>query len=296
MVWSGIASLLFVGAVAAQPLERFEAAEPHMGSITRITIYARDASAISAAFARIRELDEELSDFKPDSELNRVCRTAHERPVVVSKDLFRVLEAAQEISRETDGAFDVTIGPVTHLWRRGKFPDAETMSRVGYRNLVLDREKRTVFLRLEGMQLDLGGIAKGFAADEALAVLRDRGVPSALVAVSGDVAIGDAPPGKKGWLVRLEPSYEVMTLRNVAVSSSGDSEQFLERDGMRYSHVIDPHTGLGLTSRIAVSVTAATGLLADPLATAVCVLGPERGAAYAKRRSATVHTANYWRY
>jgi thiamine biosynthesis lipoprotein len=289
MVWSGITSLLFVCAVAAQSLERFEAAEPHMGSVTRITIYARDASAIPAAFARVKELDEELSDYKPDSELNRVCRTAHERPVRVSEDLFRVLEAAQQIASDTDGAFDVTIGPVTHLWRKGKFPDAEAMSRVGYRNLVLDRQKGTAFLKLAGMQLDLGGIAKGYAADEALAVLRARGVPRALVAVSGDLAIGDAPPGKEGWAVRLEPSEQVMTLHNVAVSTSGDSEQFLERDGVRYSHVIDPRTGLGLTSRIAVSVTAPAGLLADPLATAVCVLGPEQGAAYAKRRGASAY-------
>jgi len=260
-----------------------------MGSVTRITMYARDASAIPAAFARIKELDEELSDYKPGSELNRVCRTAHERPVKVSEDLFRVLEAAQEISRDTDGAFDVTIGPVTHLWRKGKLPDAETMSRVGYRNMVLDRERRTVFLELAGMQLDLGGIAKGFAADEALAVLRARGVSSALVAVSGDLAIGDAPPGKEGWTVRLEPSEEVMTLHNVAVSTSGDSEQFLQRDGVRYSHVIDPRSGLGLTSRIAVSIIAPGGLLADPLATAVCVLGPERGAAYAIRRGASAY-------
>jgi len=162
-----------------------------MGSITRITIYARDDSAIPATFARIKELDDKLSDYKPDSELNRVCRTAHERPVRVSDDLFRVLEAAQQIAYDTDGAFDVTVGPLTHLWRQRKLPTPEAMSRVGYRNLVLDSKNRTVFLKLAGMQLDLGGIAKGFAADEALAVLRARGVPRALVAVSGDLAIGD---------------------------------------------------------------------------------------------------------
>jgi thiamine biosynthesis lipoprotein len=289
VVWKEIATSAFLLTWAAgQPLQRFEAAEPHMGSVTRITIYARDDSAIPAAFARIKELDEKLSDYKPDSELKRVCRTAHERPVRVSDDLFRVLEAAQHISRDTDGAFDVTIGPVTHLWRQRKLPTPEAMRRVGFRNLVLDPKERTVFLKLAGMQLDLGGIAKGFAADEALAVLQSRGVSIALVAVSGDLAIGDPPPGKEGWTIKLEPADRQLTLRNVAVSTSGDSEQSIEINGVHYSHIIDPQTGLGLTSHIAATVIAPRGLLADPLATAVSVLGKTKGTAYAHRRGATL--------
>jgi thiamine biosynthesis lipoprotein len=289
-VWKEIAtSAFFLSWAAGQPLQRFEAVEPHMGSITRITIYARDDSAIPAAFARIKELDEKLSDYKPDSELNRVCRTAHERPVKVSDDLFRVLEAAQQISADTDGAFDVTIGPVTHLWRQRKLPDAETLSRVGYRNLVLDAQQRTVFLKLARMQLDLGGIAKGFAADEALGVLRARGVSIALVAVSGDLAIGDPPPGKEGWTVKLEPADRQLTLRNVAVSTSGDSEQSIEINGVRYSHIIDPRTGRGVVHHEATSVIAERGLIADPLATAFNVAGRERAEAIAKKFGARIY-------
>jgi thiamine biosynthesis lipoprotein len=104
--------------------ERFEAVEPHMGTLVRVTIYSRDASPMRAAFDRIAQLDERLSDYKPDSELNRLCRT-HDQAVSVSEDLFRVLEAAQRLSALTDGAFDITIGPVTHLWRLGKIADVE---------------------------------------------------------------------------------------------------------------------------------------------------------------------------
>ncbi len=249
-----------------------------MGTLVRITIYARDALPIGAAFARIKELDEKLSDYKPESELNRLCRT-HSQAVHVSEDLFRVLEASEKLSALTDGAFDVTIGPVTHLWRIGKTPDAETMARVGWRNLVLDKKRRTAELKLAGMQLDLGAIAKGYAADEALKTLRGLGVTRALIAVSGDIVAGDAPPGARGWRVGLEPAGGEILLRNAAVSTSGDTEQFREIGGVRYSHIIDPKTGLGFTSAIVVTVVARRGLDADPIATAVSVLGEQRGRA-----------------
>lgn len=254
-----------------------------MGTLVRITIYAKDASPMRAAFDRIRELDEELSDYKPDSELNRLCRT-HDQPVHVSEDLFRVLGASWKLSKLTGGAFDVTIGPVTHLWRLGKTPDAETMARVGWPHLRLDKKHRTVELTLTGMQLDLGAIAKGYAADEALKTLRGLGVTRALIAVSGDIVAGDAPPGTQGWRVGLEPAGGEVYLRNAAVSTSGDTEQSREIGGVRYSHIIDPKTGLGLTSPIAVTVVARRGLEADPIATAVSVMGEQRGRSVFQRR------------
>jgi thiamine biosynthesis lipoprotein len=272
--------LFFMCAVRA---ERFEAVEPHMGTLVRITIYSNAESPIHAAFDRIRDLDDKLSDYKPESELNRLCRT-HDEPVQVSEDLFRVLEASQKLSRLTGGAFDVTIGPVTHLWRLGKAPDAETMARVGWWNMVLDKKHRTVELKRTGMQLDLGAIAKGYAGDEALKTLRALGVRHALIAVSGDIVAGDAPPGARGWRVRLDPTGEEILLRNAAVSTSGDSEQSRNIGGVRYSHIIDPRTGLGLTSSIEVTVVARRGLDADPIATAVSVLGEERGKAVFRKR------------
>jgi thiamine biosynthesis lipoprotein len=254
-----------------------------MGTLIRITIYSKDASPMRAAFERIGELDEKLSDYKPESELNRLCRT-HGEAVPVSEDLFRVLEAALTLSRLTDGAFDVTIGPVTHLWRVGKLPDAETMGRVGWRNVVLDKRHRTVTLKLARMQLDLGAIAKGYAGDEALKTLRGLGVKNALIAVSGDIVAGDAPPGSRGWRVGLEPVGGEIFLRNAAVSTSGDTEQSREMGGVKYSHIIDPKTGLGLRSAIAVTVVARRGLEADPMATAVSVMGEKRGRAVFEKR------------
>ena len=254
-----------------------------MGTLVRITIYSSDASPMRAAFARVSELDEKLSDYKPDSELNRLCRT-HGQGVKVSEDLYRVLEASLKLSALTDGAFDVTIGPVTHLWRLGKIPEASAMARVGWKQVVLDKKHRTVELKLAGMQLDLGAIAKGYAADEALKTLRMHGVKRALIAVSGDIAAGDAPPGSQGWRVGLEPAGGEILLRNAAVSTSGDTEQFREIGGVRYSHIIDPKTGLGLRSAIAVTVIAQRGLDADPIATAVSVLGEKRGRAIFEKR------------
>jgi FAD:protein FMN transferase len=287
-------------AASALAAERFEAVEPHMGTLVRIQLYAADgaqaAAAFRAAFDRIEELDEHLSDYAPDSELNRLCRAEPGRPVDVSGELFPVLEAAQKLAEATGGAFDVTVGPVTHLWRTarksGHIPEAAAiraaLARSGYRKLHLDAEHGTAALEQVGMQLDLGGIAKGYAADEALAVLAELRIRSALVAMSGDLAIGDAPPGKRGWTVSAGEPARMLELANTAVSTSGDSEQHLDAGGTRYSHIIDPATGMGLTRAPVVTVIARHGIDADGLATAVSVLGAERGRDVAKRYGATV--------
>jgi len=275
-----------------------------MGTLFSITLYAPNAdaarAAFSAAFERIRKLDEILSDYKQNSELMQVCRSAHAAPVMVSPELFTVLEASERLSQATDGAFDVTLGPVIRLWRQARIekhlPNPEQLAaaarRCGYRNLVLDSAHRTVFLKLADMQLDLGAIAKGYAADEALAVLRAHGITRALVAASGDLAIGDAPPGQPGWRVGIDsldtPGSKftrVLVVHNIAVSTSGDTEQYLEVGGTRYSHIIDPKTNLGLTQRIAVTVVASRGINADSLATAASVLGVQRGLGLIDRRN-----------
>jgi thiamine biosynthesis lipoprotein len=288
--------LLFSGALSAADLQLFEAVEPHMGTLVRIQLYAADAvqaqQAFRAAFDRIAQLDAALSDYQPESEVNRLCRSAVGRPVKVSADLFRVLSAARQLAEETDGAFDVTLGPVTLLWRQARqqhrlpAPDSlrEALQRSGYRKLHLDAAARTVTLDQEGMGLDLGGIAKGYAADQALAALAETGVRRALVAASGDLAIGDPPPNRQGWSVGLDSPdpraggfSRVLNLCNAAVSTSGDSSQNLAIDGLKYSHIIDPSSGMGLTRPIAVSVVARYGIDSDGWSTALSVLGPERG-------------------
>jgi FAD:protein FMN transferase len=221
-------------------------------------------------------------------------RIAVGRPTPVSHDLWTVLHAAQQIARASDGALDVTLGPVTRLWRearrRGRLPVASELraaaSRSGYRKLHLDDARRTASLDQPGMALDLGALAKGYAASEALAALRHRGVGSALVAVSGDLACGDAPPGSRGWRVAIHDAGAndrripaVVELANVAVSTAGAEEQHLDAGHRRYSHIVDPASGMGITEDITVTVIAATGLEADALDTTVSVLGVERGLA-----------------
>jgi thiamine biosynthesis lipoprotein len=263
-----------------------------MGTIIRITVYADEArDALRAAFDRVAELDAELSVYKPDSELMRLCRNAYRKPVPVSTDLFRVLKTSLQLSVDSDGAFDVTLGPVIRLWRLKRVPDPEQIAAalklVSSRNVVLG--EGTVELKLRDMQLDLGAIAKGFAAEEALRVLRGRGITRALVAASGDLAIGDPPPGKSGWTVALEPLHErhVVQLTNTCVGTSGDGEQFTEVGGVRYSHIVDPATGMGLTKPIGVTVVAQDGMIADALGTAISVVtarhGPAAGQALAAK-------------
>jgi thiamine biosynthesis lipoprotein len=289
--------LLAFAARAAEP-QPFEAVEPHMGTLFRIKLYASGEQqanrAFRAAFDRIAGLDRALSDYQPESELNRLCRTSG-RAVAVSADLFQVLQAAQQIAAETAGAFDVTLGPVTRLWRaaraRNRVPDEDALRaaalRCGYRKLHLDAKRRSVLLEQAGMQLDLGGIAKGYAADAALDTLERLGIHSALVAASGDLAFSDPPPGRRGWKIGIDsldrPDADftsVLELAHAAVSTSGDAEQHTDAAGRRYSHIVDPATDMGLTHPVTVTIIARRGMAADALATAASVMGPDRALPY----------------
>jgi FAD:protein FMN transferase len=277
-------------------LHLYEAVEPHMGTLVSVKLYAADATqartAFRAAFDRIAQIDAALSDYLPDSELNRICREAVGHPVRASDDLFEVAAAAQRLARETDGAFDITSGALTHLWRearkRQRVPAAGAIEaarlRCGYRKLHVDASRHTLELDLPGMQLDMGGIAKGYAADQALAALSKRGIHSALVAASGDLAFSGAPPGERGWRIGVDALDDPLLLTYAAVSTSGSSEQHLDAAGKRYSHIIDPKTGMGLLSDSSVTIVAKRGMDADAAATAVSVLGRDRGLAFIRRR------------
>jgi thiamine biosynthesis lipoprotein len=294
--------ILFAGLYsvnALQPLialQRYTFTEPHMGTTVRIILYAPDEKtakkAARAAFARIAELNAIMSDYQPTSELMRLCEKAGGAPVEVSIDLFEVLKKSEEFSRMTDGAFDVTISPVVRLWRRarrtGEMPKAEDIKRalalVDYHKIKLEPKGRTVQLLLMGMLLDLGGIAKGYAADAALAVLRQHGIMRALVQLGGDIAVSDPPPDAAGWKVGIAPlknpaapPERYLLLRNAGVSTAGDAEQFVEINGKRYSHIIDPKTGIGLVGRRSVTVIAPNATTSDGLDTAICVMGVQRG-------------------
>ena len=288
-------------------LHRYEAVEPHMGTLVKITVFASGEeearAAFRAGFDRIRELDAALSDYRPDSELSRIAAIAVRTPTPVSRDLFTVLAASQELAAATAGAFDVTEGPVIRLWRdaraAGRLPDPaalrEAAERTGFRKLHLDPIRRTLMLDQERMALDVGGIAKGYAASEALATLGRVGIRSAMVAVSGDLAFSEPPPGAAGWRIALhelagEPGGvpAVIELANAALSTAGPSEQHLDAGGRRYSHIVDPATRMGLTEDLTVTVIADDGLAADGLDTAISVLGVERGLALVDARDDAV--------
>ena len=267
-----------------------------MGTLFNIILYAPDkASAQSAAqdaFARVEQLNDILSDYKADSELMRLCGKAGGPPVPVSEDLFKVLQASLEIGKLSDGAFDISISPVVRLWREARrtrvMPSAAEIKKalelVDYRKIRLSPKGRTVRLLLMHMLLDVGGIAKGYAAEEALDVLRRRGLPRALVAAGGDIATGEPPPGAAGWIVGIAPLKDPLgppryhlLLTNRCVSTAGDSNQHVDIGGVRYSHIVDPKTGLGLVGPRSVTIIARHGLTTDGLDTAICVMGRQRG-------------------
>jgi len=262
----------------------------------KIVLYAPDKSvaeaAAEAAFRRIRELNGILSDYDPASELRRLGDTSEPgKPVAVGDELWRVLSHAQSLSERSAGAFDVTVGPMVRLWsrarRRKRLPSPERLESarklVGYQLVRLHPKSQSVELLKPGMRLDLGGIAKGYAIDEALATLRRNGVTRALVDAGGDIRLGAPPPDRPGWLIgvaALEPDAppsRYLWLADRAIATSGDTWQFVEIEGRRYSHLVDPRTGIGLTDHSSVTVVAGDGITADGLASAVSVLGPEKG-------------------
>ena len=290
--------LLFVciPAIAAEPtLTRYSFTEPHMGTRFRVVVYSADEATAKKgakeAFARVATLNAIMSDYLSTSELMRLCAKAGGPAVKVSDELLTVLVRARKVSQESEGAFDVTVGPVVKLWREARktreLPDAKKLEAaralVGYKLMEIDEKAKTVRLLKPGMQLDLGGIAKGYAADEMLRVLARHGLTRALVAAGGDIAVADAPPDKRGWTVAIAPvdakeeGPRYLTLRRAAVSTSGDAKQHVEIGGKRYSHIVDPRTGLGLVGRMSATVVAPDGLTSDSLTKVVAVLGAKKG-------------------
>jgi thiamine biosynthesis lipoprotein len=282
--------MLLAAMTLALAPSRFEFTQSHMGVAVRVTLYAPGRAtaetAAKAAFAKFAELDAMMSDYQKGSEINRLVEEATGRPVRVSADLFEALLAAKRVAVLSEGAFDFTSGPLVRLWREsrrtGSLPDPaklqEAKSRVGWRRILLDPATKSVEIVGHGTAIDLGGIAKGYACDQALAALRRQGVGRAMIQAGGDITVSGPPPERPGWTIALQGCPDgPLVLAHQAVSTSGDSHQYIEIEGTRYSHIVDPRTGLGLTNRIQATVVARRGVDADPLATALCVLGPGPG-------------------
>jgi thiamine biosynthesis lipoprotein len=259
-------------AVSSEEL-RLEASAEAMGSTYSLVLYGEDRARLEGAseeaFEEVRRLDRMLSNYRPESEWSQVNRYAAERPVKVSAELFELLSACVEYSRESEGAFDISVGPLMKVWGfykgSGHLPHrAEVrgaLANVGYRNILLDAGSRTVRFAKEGVELDPGGIGKGYAVDRMVDVLRKDGIRSALVSASGSsiFALG-APPGEPGWKVRIrDPKNEArtvteVTLKDESMSTSGNYEKFFRAEGKVYSHIMDPRTGFPAMGMLSASV------------------------------------------
>ena len=280
---------------------RFVFERPLMATRFAITCHGENEDtarkAAEEAFAAAEEVNRIASDYLPESELMRLPTG---KSTAVSPVFADLLTASFRFAEASDGTFDPTLGRLTKLWRESrrtrKLPAPDDLAKAreasGWKHAKWDAATATLLLEKPGMQLDLGGIAKGYAADRMLAVMVKAGFPRTCITAGGDLRLGDPPPGKTAWRVGLqtfneEKPEEVVELVNCAVSTSGDLHQFAEIDGKRYSHILDPATGLGLTERIAVSIIAPDATTSAALATAACVVGPEKAEALALKAGAT---------
>ena len=297
--WLTTVCCLGVGLASGDPSAtwtRFEFEQVEMSVPIKLVFYAPDKEAATraaqAAFARIHRLDALMSDYDPNSELAHLAAAAGSgRPLPISGELWDVLTTAQRVSAISEGVFDVTIRPVVYLWRRARrrheLPTQEkihaAMQLVGYQRLRLDPERRTAYLQTQGMQIDLGGIAKGYALAEALKELEKRGLRSAMVRGGGDLRLGEPPPDAPGWRIGVggldpqAPPTLFLCLSRCAVATSGDTWQYVIVDGKRYSHIVDPRTGVGLTDHSIVTLVGDDSALVDALSKVLSILGPEKG-------------------
>ncbi len=265
-----------------------------MGSQFAIVCFAKDSLTARVvagqAWQRIDEMNRILSDYDPESELSTFnYKAGNAGWQVVSKDLYHALDYGKKLAAESNGAFDPTVGPLSRVWRRAfnqsVLPSDSALAAarllVDYQQLIL-RGGKEARLNRPGMRVDPGAFVKGWAADEALSILKRAGISRALVDAGGDLALGDPPPGKRGWRIELpgldanqQPTTKVIERANAGIATSGDAYRYLTVDGVRYSHLVDPKTGMGLTHLSSVTVIARNGLEADAYATALSVMSPE---------------------
>lgn len=288
-----------------QGARRLVAERPLMGTLFSIVCFDQVEQKLfedtaASAFQAADEINAVASDYIATSELLELSRKPPGEAVPVSPLLFRLLAEAVDLAEVTGGLFDPTLGPLTKLWRESRLrkalpaPEVLAAARAasGWQFLALDRINHTATLAEPGMRLDLGGIAKGQAADAMLEIFKKQGLNRTSITAGGDVRTGAAPPGRRGWHIGIRgPDGALgrvpLELENAAVSTSGDLHQFVEIDGTRYAHIIDPATGLGLTRRVSVTIVAPTATLSDALATASCVADPAQARELAKKWGAT---------
>lgn len=275
-------------AEASTGLKKFSYAQMHMAMPLKITVWAESEAkaqcASKLAFKRASELVNIFSDYDQSSEIKRLLRSKVGEPHPVSQDLMKVLQFSKDLCHKSDGAFNPTAAPVIRLWRQARktsqlpsVSDLEAMlGQIGFDAFKIEAEANTVTLLSKGAELDFGAVAKGYIGDEIIRVLNKNGISISCYEAGGDIVLGDSPPQLDGWAIDIgsavDGSRRTLSLKNCAISTSGDTQQFVEINGRRYSHVVDPRTGLGVTARRTSFVIAPSGMLSDALATAGCIM------------------------
>jgi FAD:protein FMN transferase len=276
----------------AEPDQKFERHGKAMGTTVSLYFWADDetkvAKAAEAVFAEMNRIDMMMTTWTPNSEVSQVNTNAGIKPVKVSDETFAVIERAQDVSRRTNGIFDITVGAFKGLWKfdqdmDGTLPDPgevkKRLALIGYRDVVLDKAKKTVFLRRKGMSITLGGIAKGYAVDKCVKLLYDLGFTSFMVQAGGDMYIA-GKKSDKPWVVGIrdprgkpESLFASMPIEDHSFSTSGDYERGFVKDGVRYHHILDPRTGQPARASRSVTVKAKDAFTADAWSKVMFILG-----------------------
>lgn len=282
---------LLIGSPMAQA-QWLTGEEAIMGTAIRVELWSEDKTAgeaaIAAVMAEMHRIDRQMSPYKPESELSRINREAAEHPVPISQEMFDILSRSIKFSELSGGAFDITFSSVGYLYdyrRHIKPTDKEieqALPGINFRHLLLDAQERTVKFARRGVRIDLGGIGKGHAVDNGIALLKKRGITQAIITAGGDSRVlGDK--GGRPWMVgirdprRKDNMVAVIPLINSAISTSGDYERYFEADGIRYHHILNPKTGRSATGVHSVSVIGPDATTTDGLTKPVFILGPEKG-------------------
>ncbi len=295
MIKRGHALIFFLLSLAIQAQQTHKRTLKLMGSRFEITVVAASEAAahqaIDMAVEEIGRIEKLISSWDPGSQTSKINAQAGVSPVVVDEELFGLIERANGISRLTDGAFDISYASMDRIWKfdgsMTAMPDEASIkasvARVGYQNIVLDRGKRSVFLKSPGMKIGFGAIGKGYAADKARALLIKNGVQAGIINASGDMTTWGKQPDGKEWKVAItnpldkNKAYALLPITEGAVVTSGNYEKYVTFGGVRYSHIIDPRTGYPARGILSVTVFAPSAELADALATSVFVMGKEVG-------------------
>ena len=302
-MYNWVIFLLLVQTLMAQAQERFEFGHPKMGTQFKLVIYTTSSNKAqyiaNQCINRINQLNTILSDYEETSEISQLSATAGSgKKIKVSPELWTILKKSNFYAKKSDGAFDISIGPLSKLWR-SMFRRSEVFNgvkinnakaKVGFHKIKFHPFSRRVRLTQKGMRLDAGGIAKGFTVDEVVKIIRQNDVTQFLVDGGGDIYVGHPPPDQLGWQIKLfiensqgEKQEKIVQLKNTAIASSGDTYRFLEWEGKRYSHIIDPRTGYGVIDKKIVTVQASSCMKADAIASTLSVLNKSETARFIKK-------------